>query len=352
LKATNRNKNLDFLRGMAILLVMAGHFLPGYFSTHIGWSGVDLFFVLSGFFVSGILFREFKKNGSIKPMRFLLRRGLKIWPLFYASILIQLCYLYFNNIHYEAWRILNEVFFIQNYFPGFIGVTWSLGVEEQFYILVAICFTLLFNYMQNGKNVIAICIVVFLTCLLLRFISYNPHAGYNPFKVFYPLHLRADSLCGGILISWFYHFKKEELQRWVNKNRGVIIIAAILFLSPLAIFSFKSGVIHTVGFSLVYLGYGFVVLLALFPRMEVPATYFRILLNIVAWVGFYSYAIYLFHIFIGYGVVNNFRRLTGISGFVPLELLIFIAGNIIFGWLISKLIEQPVLRWRDRVFPD
>jgi peptidoglycan/LPS O-acetylase OafA/YrhL len=69
--ATGRNKYLDFLRGTAILLVMAGHFLPGYFSTHIGWSGVDLFFVLSGFFVSGILFREYIKKGAYGPAVFL-----------------------------------------------------------------------------------------------------------------------------------------------------------------------------------------------------------------------------------------------------------------------------------------
>jgi peptidoglycan/LPS O-acetylase OafA/YrhL len=84
--ASGRNKNLDFLRGTAILLVMAGHFLPGYFSTHIGWSGVDLFFVLSGFFVSGILFREYIKKGRIQAGRFLIRRGLKIWPLFYTYL--------------------------------------------------------------------------------------------------------------------------------------------------------------------------------------------------------------------------------------------------------------------------
>jgi peptidoglycan/LPS O-acetylase OafA/YrhL len=69
----NRYKSLDFLRGVAVLLVMAGHFLPGYFSMHIGWSGVDLFFVLSGFFVSGILFREYLQKGKIRPGRFLIR---------------------------------------------------------------------------------------------------------------------------------------------------------------------------------------------------------------------------------------------------------------------------------------
>jgi len=70
---------------MAILMVMAGHFLPGYFSVHIGGSGVDLFIELSGFFVSGILFKGYIKTGKIRPARCLLRPGFKILPLFYAA---------------------------------------------------------------------------------------------------------------------------------------------------------------------------------------------------------------------------------------------------------------------------
>ncbi len=56
------DKSFDFLRGIAVLLVMTAHGLPGYLSTHVGWTGVNLFFVLSGFFVSGILFREYREK--------------------------------------------------------------------------------------------------------------------------------------------------------------------------------------------------------------------------------------------------------------------------------------------------
>jgi peptidoglycan/LPS O-acetylase OafA/YrhL len=65
-----RYKSLDFLRGVAVLLVMTAHGLPGYLSTHVGWTGVNLFFVLSGFFVSGILFREYKEKGEMHAGRF------------------------------------------------------------------------------------------------------------------------------------------------------------------------------------------------------------------------------------------------------------------------------------------
>src|SRR5215471_3658603 len=83
---TPRNQSLDALRCIAVLLVLGLH-LPYYrvWGT-LGWIGVDLFFVLSGFLISGLLFQEYKKTGSINFKRFLIRRGLKIYPSFYLLI--------------------------------------------------------------------------------------------------------------------------------------------------------------------------------------------------------------------------------------------------------------------------
>src|SRR4051794_29454248 len=83
-----RNMNLDVLRGVAILLVLGRHF--DYFPlwTRVGWAGVDLFFVLSGFLISGLLFEEWKRTGSINIKRFYIRRALKLYPAFYALLLV------------------------------------------------------------------------------------------------------------------------------------------------------------------------------------------------------------------------------------------------------------------------
>src|SRR5437764_14402875 len=78
-----RNQSLDILRAIAVLLVMGRHF--PYYETwgRIGWIGVDLFFVLSGFLISGLLFREYAQTGTISFYRFVVRRCFKIWPAFY-----------------------------------------------------------------------------------------------------------------------------------------------------------------------------------------------------------------------------------------------------------------------------
>src|SRR5260370_31028003 len=83
-----RNQSLDVLRGVAILLVMGRHF-PYYRPWgKVGWIGVDLFFVLSGFLISGLLYQEYKTLGKIRFGRFVFRRGFKIWPPFYVFMSI------------------------------------------------------------------------------------------------------------------------------------------------------------------------------------------------------------------------------------------------------------------------
>src|SRR5438045_3895822 len=85
---TSRNQSLDVLRGIAVLLVIVSHYsgtLPRPSALlETGWVGVDLFFVLSGFLISGLLFSEFEKTGSINLKRFWIRRGFKIYPPFYV----------------------------------------------------------------------------------------------------------------------------------------------------------------------------------------------------------------------------------------------------------------------------
>src|SRR3954452_19313690 len=85
-----RNQALDLLRGIAVLLVVVSHYSVALPHPSVlletGWVGVDLFFVLSGFLISGLLFSEFEKTGTINLKRFWIRRGFKIYPPFYALI--------------------------------------------------------------------------------------------------------------------------------------------------------------------------------------------------------------------------------------------------------------------------
>ena len=127
--AANRSAALDALRALAVLLVLGRHFpepppgaaLPAWLAVwqRGGWIGVDLFFVLSGFLVSGLLFREYRRFGEIRYGHFLARRGFKIYPAFYLMFGAVLLYAAHMGRAFVGWPVvLSEMFFVQNYGPS------------------------------------------------------------------------------------------------------------------------------------------------------------------------------------------------------------------------------------------
>ncbi len=116
----SRNQSLDVLRGIAILLVLGRHFDYFPLLRQAGWIGVDLFFVLSGFLISGLLFQEYKSTGKLNVRRFILRRGLKIWPSYYLLILATMLFYIFiaraSEHPFPKHEIAISALFVRNYF--------------------------------------------------------------------------------------------------------------------------------------------------------------------------------------------------------------------------------------------
>ncbi len=106
MKAPARLPQLDVLRGIAVVMVVGHHIaVPapevaqplramGWTWYYCGWTGVELFFVLSGFLVSSLFFTEFQRHGNVRVAHFLVRRGFKIYPPFYLMLLAVICYLH------------------------------------------------------------------------------------------------------------------------------------------------------------------------------------------------------------------------------------------------------------------
>ena len=334
-------------------MVIVAHFFRGYVEKYLCWTGVDLFFVLSGFFVSGILFREYLERGTMHGGRFFVRRIFKIWPLFYTAFLIQFVYLTLKHRPPSLPQTMAELFFVQNYFPGFMQVTWSLGIEEQFYLLVAILLPMAARF-NKVKWILPGCIFIMAAALGLRTVHYFSFPKYS-YPHHYALQFRADSLAAGVLNSWHYHFQNETFKQWVVRHAPLLFLLSGMFLLPVFILPYTNPWIFTVGFTSIWLSYSAIVMLMIF----LPATdqFWSSVFNknklfrFIAWVGFYSYAIYLFHFFVGPAAVNNFQRYVWSKPPTFLRFLIFVFADIMFGFLISSLIEQPVLRWRNRVFP-
>jgi peptidoglycan/LPS O-acetylase OafA/YrhL len=362
-----RLPQLDMLRGVAILLVLGHHmdkYTPGtaWAPPAVvqawltgGWMGVDLFFVLSGFLVAGLLFAELKKHSNVQVGRFLLRRGFKIYPAFYAFLLVTLVGVLLTGagVHWAAF--LCEACFVQNYGPSIGDHTWSLAVEEHFYLLLSLFVLAQLRFTNRLQlSTLAVAFVVIASgCLAARlWVSWS--APYVNRTHLFPTHLRLDALLFGVLLSYLYHFRGPALAERVRRGRYALLLLGIALVAPSFFLDIaQSFYLHTAGLTCTYLGFGAILLVAVFwpgagPRpLRRPAA-------LLAVIGFYSYSIYLWHLAAKSWVLTLVRVTVGDGRPLPYlaELGIYVLGSVVVGIVLAKLIEAPFLRWRDRLIPS
>jgi peptidoglycan/LPS O-acetylase OafA/YrhL len=302
---TKRSISLDVLRCVAVLLVLfRDSDTPLQWG---GWIGVDLFFVLSGFLVSGLIFREYQRTGDVDANRFLVRRGFKIYPSFWVMLAATLAV---DGVT-DAQRTWGELLFMQNYIGGLWPHTWSLAVEEHFYIGLALCVA----FTKRFRLVPALFVLVAVACLAQRFVmSYH---GIN----LYWTNFRIDSLLFGVLISYYWHFKGVRLTRY----RWPLLITGCLLLVPFFLFDSANNIyVFVYGLTVIYIAAGMILIGML--NFHPP-------LKWMAKVGMYSYSIYLWHMFVHRYIENP---------------LLFFIVSIAFGVLMGVAIEYPLLALRDR----
>ncbi|MDR3577307.1 MAG: acyltransferase [Anaerolineaceae bacterium] len=358
---------MDILRAIAILLVMGRHTdsyvtptalasTPRIISSFLliyhkgGWVGVDLFFVLSGFLISGLLFKEFRELGKVNIVRFLIRRGFKIYPSFWFLTIMSIIFPLSGFIAQKQ-QILCDLTFIQSYCFGIWWQSWSLAVEEHFYLLFALTvFILLSKYRSPKPFQIIPRLVLFLAvaCLVLRIITavLSPYSWITSYS---PSHLRIDSLGFGVGVGYYYHFKHSEFLKFASSYKIPLIFSGILCLSIAFIFDYAIyPFMYTVGFTILYLGGG--MLLIGMTAVHIPNNKFT---RMLAYIGIQSYSIYLWHASIDsffIKLLQYFKILPVLSPMV--HLLIYIPAGIGIGILMAKVIEGPFLKLRDRLFPS
>ena len=341
-----RIKGLDFLRGIAILLVIFRHGSGNNILYQIGWAGVDLFFVLSGFLVSGLVFNEYIKHKDVNIKKFLIRRGFKIYPPFYFFIIISIALFYFHTGHfYSTEKIINEIFYLQSYREGMCLHTWSLAVEEHFYLGLALfIFLCLKTKLIERKNFIRnfLIIMLFISFSLRFNISYQ-NIDKAVFS-FTETHLRMDGIIIGVLVSYLYYF--TDFYKWFLSHNKLFIVFAIVLISPLFVFQGGSFFMNTIGLTSMNLGFGMVLLLSL---SEIKSKYKRFF-SFFSWtylticfIGIHSYSIYLWHL-LSDNIIRLFTK-NHEDSFIPTLIL-----ALILGIAMSYLIEKPFLKIRDSFF--
>lgn len=307
---------LDRLRGLAILLVLLDHigsFVPSRLS-HLftqGWVGVDLFFVLSGFLITGILWET--QHGPHYFKRFYVRRVLRIWPAYLLILIFAFCILpllrwrvggLFLEIPKETLGIWAYLLMIQNFFGNslmftpFLGVTWSLAIEEQFYLVWPGVLRFATQKVALPCLLVAILLSPVLRICAMHYGVQQIHIHNNPLT-------HADGLlCGAVIAIWLRSVKL--------KRRTLLLLGtALLVVGLVAFISFhpnNTSVLYNSPFlySAVALLASGLLLVALVSENLGRILHRAFFMNrTLSFLGFISYSLYLYHFFILRSVVRE-----------------------------------------------
>jgi peptidoglycan/LPS O-acetylase OafA/YrhL len=355
---------LDHLRTLAIALVFLFHYfilsggqpswLPAVAS--FGWTGVDLFFVLSGFLISSQLFSQIKSEGNFSLKDFYIKRFFRIIPPFLVTVSIYFLIPFFREKEAlpPLWKFLS---FTQNFGlnirdQGTFSHAWSLCVEEHFYFLLPLVLLLL-TTTRSWKRCCWLIPLLFIGGIAIRFYCYqklflpfieSSNGGVIWYKqIYYPTYNRLDGLLAGVSIAALYHFR-PDFWNGISKYGNLFLAFGLLTLTAAWFLcahqqSFEASIF---GFPLIAMGYGFAVAGAVSPSSFL----YRLKSKTSSLIATLSYSVYLTH----KGIIHVTRELLGPFHLNENLLLIVCIVTCLFGaFILHMIVEKPFLKWRKMI---
>ena len=313
---------------------------------------MDLFFVLSGFLVSGLLFREYQRTGGLDVGQFLVRRAFKIYPAFYVLLGFSVAALLLLQPRTLPWTaVFCEALFVQNYGPAIWGHTWSLAVEEHFYLLLALSLVFIKWRSRDSNDPFRPLLISFAGIAVGSLLLRLECTWRVPFAVkshLFPTHLRLDALSFGAAISYLYHFHREWFTELLRGKANWLTMLALVVLIPPFVFPLEnSHFLPTIGLTCLYVAGG--LLICAWLTKPLPEVF---LVRGLAWIGYFSYSIYLWHYFVVRLLAIKFA-LNLASGTLSWQFcVLYLSGSVLLGVIMAKLVELPCLAIRDRWFPS
>lgn len=361
---TEKFNGLDHLRALAILFVFFFHYfiisggepkwLPEY--ANFGWTGVDLFFVLSGFLISSQLFLKIKQEQKISYKEFFLKRFFRIIPAYLVVVGIYFIFPVFREKESlpPLWKFLT---FTQNFGLnlkdfGTFSHCWSLCVEEHFYLFLPIILMVLQKFNLVSKSYWLL-IVLFIGGFAIRIFSFenlylpklnDENSWLYWYKyIYYPTYNRLDGLLVGVSIAGVYVFAPNILNK-ISKYGNLLFAISLLIITG-AYFLCKDQMTFNAsifGFPIIAIGFGFMVLSAICPTSFL----YQWNSKLTTFLATLSYAIYLTH----KGVIHTTHLI--LKDFIidnNIMLVICILTCIGFAYLLHLIVEKPFMKVRTKI---
>ena len=365
---SNRIFGLDLLRFFAIFFVLqdhAGRFVPKILLSYyniLRYDGVGIFFVLSGFLIGGILFKQLNKYkfDANFLIDFWIRRWMRTLPNYFLFLVMLLIFYKLINQEFIIVDKLSYFIFLQNIYSGeldFFGESWSLAVEEWFYIsLPLLMFFFNFFLKSKGKSFLLSSIIVLAVCQCFRFQLFFNNSDYVNYN--HTVLGRLDSIFWGVLAAYLF----QNYVRYWNKYKYISLLLGIILL-----IQFKVDLL-SVNISPLYKStYTSLTIFLCLPYFNSLKTFSnRKVLKFVCYISLISYSIYLVNSqvsnFLSSGINWNIivsimrdeLNLRNDLNIWPILLIInfmlFFVLTILISTLIYKYYEIPMTKLRDLPF--
>lgn len=337
---------IDGLRAIAVISVIIYHLNENWLSG--GFLGVDIFFVISGFLITGIIITEIQQN-SFSFKQFYTRRIKRIYPAFITamalvSFIASVIFIY-NDFNQLRKTIELAIAFLSNFYlgltQGYFDLSanenpvlhiWSLAVEEQYYLIFPFILILAYKKFREIKVLFIITLILFFILLATSFVSANFYKEvlHQP-NIYYLSNLRFPELLVGSLLA-IYHNLSNKVQLSKQVNNILAILSTLLLFSCL--FLMNNNIAYIPGITLI--------LPCIFTALIIHTTSQNNIVKLclsnkaIVFIGKISYSLYLYHwIFIAFAYyITGEKQINNQS--------IAIVLTIIFSVLSYYLIEQPI----------
>lgn len=358
---------LRFIAAAAVIithveLIKRSFGLKSYWSNplvfNLGSLGVFFFFVLSGFLITYLLLKEKEATQNIKIKEFYIRRVLRIWPLYYLILIlgffvlphfsqIHISYLQANFMENYKYDLVMYMFILPNLAFSFftavphIGQSWSIGVEEQFYLFWP-------WLVKKSKNIIVSASIFIIVLLLIKVMivllpaTLRQETWYEPLKRFFAM-TKLESMAIGSLGAYFLFHKKEKILRFIF-NRFVFLFS--LLLVPILVY-FTPAIVQD-GIHVVYSVLFLVIIMNVASGKKM---YIGLENKMFSYLGKISYGIYMYHLMIIPIVLYFYKEMNLKANLLVENLTVYIAvfvSTILVSAVSYNIIEERFIKLKTK----